>query len=538
MKNHSGKIVGTHSENIRKADGLPNGNPAATFRPVHAGPAVNQPGGQLFDPKKISQLTFGPQKPARKPGDYPGSVKKTFPVMGMSCASCAANIEKILRHEDGVIEASINFAAATLMVEYLPGTVSPAEFKNALQSAGYDLLTGEDPTETESLEEMENKKYRTLRWRTIGAVILSVPVVIIGMFFMNMPYANYIMWALSTPVLLWLGKDFYINAWKQASHRTATMDTLVALSTGVAYLFSVFNTLFPQYWHDQGLHAHVYFEAAAVIVAFILLGRMLEEKAKGNTSAAIRKLMGLQPKNVTIIKSDGQHLKKPVEMVARGDLLLVRPGEKIAVDGIVTDGGSYVDESMLTGEPVPVLKINGDKVFAGTINQKGSFQFRAEKVGAETKLAQIIRLVQEAQGSKAPVQKLVDKIAGIFVPVVIVIALISFGAWMILGGADGFTRGILALVTVLVIACPCALGLATPTALMVGIGKGAEKGILIKDATSLELAGKVNAVVLDKTGTLTEGKPEVTGIDWLPDRETGKRILYSIEKLSDRKSVV
>jgi P-type Cu2+ transporter len=533
MKNQSGKIVGTHSENIRKADGFPTGNPAAPFRPAHAGTLAFQPGSQLFDPKKISQLTFEPEKPARKPGDYPGSVKKTFPVLQMSCASCAANIEKILRHEDGVIEASINFAAATVMVEYLPETIRPAEFKKVLQSAGYDLLTGEDATETESVEEMEDKKYRTLRWRTIGAAILSLPVVIIGMFFMDMPYANYIMWALSTPVLLWLGKDFYINAWKQAKHRTATMDTLVALSTGVAYLFSVFNTLFPQFWHARGLHAHVYFEAAAVIVAFILLGRMLEEKAKGNTSAAIRKLMGLQPKIVTIIKNDGQHLETPIEMVNPGDLLLVRPGEKIAVDGIVSDGGSYVDESMLTGEPVPVLKISGDNVFAGTINQKGSFQFQAEKVGTETRLAQIIRLVQEAQGSKAPVQKLVDKIAGIFVPVVIVIALISFAAWMILGGEDGFTRGILALVTVLVIACPCALGLATPTALMVGIGKGAEKGILIKDATSLELARKVNAVVLDKTGTITEGKPEVTGIAWLPDRETHKQILYSIEKQSE-----
>jgi P-type Cu2+ transporter len=533
MENHSGKIIGNISKSALKAEGKPSGNTPGHFRPIHSGTSAIQPGGPLFDPKKISQLTFGPEKPVRIPGDYPGSVKKTFPVMGMSCASCAASIEKILRHEDGVIEASINFAAATVMVEYLPESVSPAEFKKVLQSSGYDLLTGEDATETESLEEMENKKYRTLRWRTIGAVVLSIPVVIIGMFFMDMPYANLIMWALSTPVLLWLGKDFYINAWKQAAHRTATMDTLVALSTGVAYLFSVFNTLFPQYWHEQGLHAHVYFEAAAVIIAFILLGRMLEEKAKGNTSAAIRKLMGLQPKNVTIIKSDGQHLKTPVEMVARGDLLLVRPGEKIAVDGIVTDGGSYVDESMLTGEPVPGLKINGDKVFAGTINQKGSFQFRAEKVGAETKLAQIIRLVQEAQGSKAPVQKLVDKIAGIFVPVVIVISLISFAAWMILGGADGFTRGILALVTVLVIACPCALGLATPTALMVGIGKGAERGILIKDATSLELAGKVNTVVLDKTGTITEGQPEVAGIAWLPGRETGKRILYSIEKQSE-----
>jgi Cu2+-exporting ATPase len=353
------------------------------------------------------------------------------------------------------------------------------------------------------------------------------------MFFMNMPYANEIMWVFSTPVILWLGRDFYINAWKQAKHRSANMDTLVVLSTGVAYIFSVFNTLFPHFWHERGLHAHVYFEAAAVIIAFILLGKLLEEKAKGNTSSAIKKLMGLQPKTVTIVH-DGEHqMQIPIEQVAIGNTLLVKPGEKIAVDGTVVNGNSYVDESMLSSEPVPVLKNENDKVFAGTINQKGSFQFRADKVGSETMLAQIIKMVQDAQGSKAPVQKLVDKIAGIFVPIVILIAIAAFIVWNVFGGDNAFTQGLLALITVLVIACPCALGLATPTAIMVGVGKGAEKGILIKDAESLELAKKVNAVILDKTGTITEGRPVVTNDFWADENAELKQILYSIEKHSE-----
>jgi len=341
------------------------------------------------------------------------------------------------------------------------------------------------------------------------------------------------MWALTTPVLLFFGRSFYVNAWKQARHRTANMDTLVALSTGVAYLFSVFNMLFPNYWHSRGLHAHVYFEAAAVIVAFILLGKLLEEKAKGNTSAAIKKLMGLQPKRVTVIQSDGTQAEIDIENVHKGVTVLVKPGERIAVDGEVLEGSSYVDESMLSGEPVAVLKQAGDKVFAGTVNQKGSFRFRASKVGAETLLAQIIRTVQDAQGSKAPVQKLVDKIAAVFVPVVMSIALLAFVLWLVLGGENGFTQGLLAMVTVLVIACPCALGLATPTAIMVGVGKGAENGILIKDAQSLELAKKIDAVVLDKTGTITQGKPLVTNMKWNTDESEQKSILLSIEKQSE-----
>ena len=461
------------------------------------------------------------------------TVKNTFPVLGMTCASCAGSAESIVKYEPGVVNASVNFATGNLTVEYLPNMTDAAKLKKAVQSIGYDLLIEDETNQQETLEAIHTQKFQKLKTKTIWAVILSLPVVVIGMFFMDMPYANEIMWSFSTPVVLWLGRDFFINAWKQTKHRSANMDTLVALSTGIAYLFSVFNMLFADFWHQRGLHAHVYFEAAAVIIAFILLGKLLEEKAKGNTSSAIKKLMGLQPKTVIVIQADGTEKQTAIEEVNADDVILVKPGEKIAVDGMVTSGSSYVDESMLSGEPVPVLKNENEKVFAGTINQKGSFQFKAVKVGKETMLAHIIKMVQDAQGSKAPVQKLVDKIAGIFVPVVIGIAILTFILWFVLGGDNGIVQGLLAAVTVLVIACPCALGLATPTAIMVGVGKGAEKGILIKDAESLELAKKVDAIILDKTGTITEGKPEVTGVQWLNNDDATKDILLSIEKQSE-----
>ena len=461
------------------------------------------------------------------------TVKKTYPVLGMTCASCAGSAESMAKYTPGVVSAEVNYGTGNLNVEFLPNITNSEQIRKAVQDGGYDLLLEDESKQQETLEAIHAEKFRKLKNKTIWAVILSLPVVIIGMFFMDMPYGNEIMWAFATPVVLWLGKDFFINAWKQAKHRSANMDTLVALSTGIAYIFSVFNMLFMDFWHQRGLHAHVYFEAAAVIVAFILLGKLLEEKAKGNTSSAIKKLMGLQPKTVIVIEADGTERQKAIEDVNAGDIILVKPGEKIAVDGTVVSGNSYVDESMLSGEPVPVLKKENEKVFAGTINQKGSFQFKAVKVGKETMLAQIIKMVQDAQGSKAPVQKLVDKIAGIFVPVVIGIAILTFILWFFLGGENGVVQGLLAAVTVLVIACPCALGLATPTAIMVGVGKGAENGILIKDAESLELAKKVNAIVLDKTGTITEGRPQVTGIQWLNNDDATKDVLLSIEKQSE-----
>ncbi|WP_454060428.1 heavy metal translocating P-type ATPase [Elizabethkingia ursingii] len=461
------------------------------------------------------------------------TAKGTYPVLGMTCASCAGSAENLVKNEPGVIGASVNFATGNLNVEYLPNMTNTIQLQKAVLSGGYDLLIEDESTQQKTLEAIHTRKFRLLKKKTLWAVLLSIPVVTIGMFFMEMPYANPIMWLFSTPVVLWLGKDFFVNAWKQVKHKSVNMDTLVALSTGIAYIFSVFNILFANFWHQRGLHAHVYFEAASVIIAFILLGKLLEEKAKGNTSSAIKKLMGLQPKNVIIVQTDGTEQQIAIEDVEPGNIILVKPGEKIAVDGIVTSGSSYLDESMLSGEPIPVLKKENEKVFAGTINQKGSFQFKAIKVGKETMLAQIIKMVQDAQGSKAPVQKLVDKIAGIFVPTVISIAILTFILWFVLGGENSIVQGFLAAITVLVIACPCALGLATPTAIMVGVGKGAENGILIKDAESLELAKKINAIVLDKTGTITEGKPQITGIKWYNNDDTTKNILLSIEKKSE-----
>lgn len=460
--------------------------------------------------------------------------QKQFPVTGMTCASCASSVESILQHTAGTVQAAVNFASQTVQLEYVNTITNPELLKTAIQAIGYDLLITDSEDTKQAVAELHNNNLSKLKTKTTRTIALSIPLVIIGMFFMDMPYANYIMWLLSTPVVLWFGRSFFSNAWKQAKHRKANMDTLVALSTGIAYVFSVFNTLFPAFWHQRGLHGHVYFEASAVVIAFILLGKLLEEKAKANTSSAIKKLMGLQPSTVTVVHGD-HTMEIPIAQVKVNDVLLVKPGDKVPVDGWLIEGSSYVDESMITGEPVAVAKQTNDTVFAGTINQKGSFQLIAGKIGSDTLLAGIIRMVEKAQGSKAPVQKLVDKIAGIFVPIVILIALLTFIAWCFLGGENSITQGLLAMVTVLVIACPCALGLATPTAIMVGVGKGAENGILIRDAESLELAHQVNAIVLDKTGTITEGKPTVVDMIWLNGAETAlhKNILFSIEQSSE-----
>ena len=459
--------------------------------------------------------------------------KQTFPVLEMSCAACAARVEKTIASLPGVKDAAVNFAAATVTVEYDPAQVSPESMKQALENEGYGMITDTGKNMTDEADKAQQKRLARLRQRTIWAIVLAIPVAVVGMFFHDMPGANWIMWALATPVVFGLGSDFFVNAWKQLKHHSANMDTLVANSTGIAYLFSMFNMLFPEFWLERGITPHVYFEASSVIIAFILLGRLLEERAKGQTSTAIKKLMGLQPKTVTRIDTDGNAVQTSIDEIVPGDLLLVRPGEKIAVDGTVIDGSSAVDESMLSGEPIPVEKLKGSKVYAGTINLKGSFRFAAAKVGADTVLAQIIRMVQDAQGSKAHVQKLVDRIAAVFVPTVMSIAILAFVIWIIFDPADGFSHGLLALVTVLIIACPCALGLATPTAIMVGIGKGAEHGILIKDAESLEMACKIDSVVLDKTGTVSEGKPRVTDIKWLDDDNSSSSIFLALEKLSE-----
>ena len=460
------------------------------------------------------------------------NIKNTYPVLGMSCASCAARVDKTLNALPGVYQATVNYATAVAQVEYNPEICSDATLQSAVQDAGYDLLvdTGEDAAD--KAEEIRLTRYRKIKRRTVAALLLSLPIMVISMFFEDISSLKYVLWILATPVVFGLGREFYINAWRQLKHGTSNMDTLVAVSTGIAYTFSVFNLLFPVFWLSRGIEPHIYFEAASVIIAFILLGRLLEERAKQNTSTAIKKLIGLQPKTVTIIV-DSDERTVPITAVQKGDTILVKPGERIAVDGVVVTGESYVDESMLNGEPVPLHKQSGEKVFAGTINQKGTFRFIADKIGSDTMLAQIIRMVQDAQGSKAPVQKLVDRIARFFVPAIISISIIAFVAWIFLAPTNGFTNGLLAMVTVLIIACPCALGLATPTAIMVGIGKGAEKGILIKDAQSLEIAQKIDTIILDKTGTITAGHPIVVESLWENGFEHSRKILYSLEKLSE-----
>ncbi len=459
-------------------------------------------------------------------------MKKTeiFPVTGMSCAACAARVGKTLQQQKGVEDANVNYASASVRVTYDTSVCTAEILKTAVQNAGYDLITEEKPGENPA-EEAALKNYRQLVRQTTASVVLAVPVVILSMLFMDSDPVKYVVWALSTVVVFLFGRRFYINAWRQLRHGSANMDTLVASSTGIAYLFSLFNLFFPEFWTSRGMEPHLYFESSAVIIAFILLGRTLEDRAKRKTSTAIRSLMGLQPKTVTIITGSGERTV-PVESTMAGDIILVKPGERIAVDGTVVSGESYVDESMLTGEPLPAFKKSGDAVFAGTVNQKGGFRFRAEKTGQDTMLAQIIRMVQDAQGSKVPVQQLADRISAVFVPVIMAIAVIVFFAWWIFAPEEGLAHGISSMITVLIIACPCALGLATPTAIIVGIGKGAENGILIKDASALETARKVDTIVMDKTGTVTEGHPSLVGLYWRRDTHALRSVLLSMEKLS------
>ena len=452
-----------------------------------------------------------------------------LPVLEMSCAVCANNVENTVKGLPGVEEASVNFAANTLSVKYHPSLITPQKMREAVQEAGYDLVVEvEDPTAVQ--EEMAREHYRKLRRNTIGAWVLSIPLALLGMVFMHTPGGNWIMMALALVIMIVFGRSFYVNGVRHALHGSANMDTLVALSTSIAFLFSFFNTVYPRFWYEKGLEPHVYYEASGVIIAFVLLGKLLEERAKNSTSSAIKSLMGLQPKTARRVR-DGQEEEVSISFLRVGDLVSVRPGEKIPVDGTVSQGSSSVDESMLSGEPIPVVKSQGDRVLAGTINQKGAFLMEATGVGSATVLSQIVQMVQAAQGSKAPVQRIVDKISGIFVPIVVGLAILTFIVWLVVGGSGYFSYALLSAVSVLVIACPCALGLATPTALMVGMGKGAEHHILIKDAFALENLCKVDTVVLDKTGTLTEGVPEVTDSFWIS--EASRDMLYTAEMKSE-----
>ena len=443
---------------------------------------------------------------------------KVLPVLEMSCAVCAGNVESTVQALSGVEKASVNFAAGTLTVTYNPSVITLEVMQAAVQAAGYDLIVeAEDPVAMQ--EEKARMHYKILRRNTIGAWTLSIPLALLGMVFMHVPFGNWIMMVLALAIMIFFGRSFYVNGVRHALKGKANMDTLVALSTSIAFLFSLFNTLCPGFWLGKGLEPHVYYEASGVIIAFVLLGKLMEERAKNSTSSAIKGLMGLQPKTARLV-TDGREEEVPISNLQVGNVVSVRPGEKIPVDGTLLQGSSSVDESMLSGEPIPVEKNAGDRVLAGTINQ--------------TVLAQIVQMVQSAQGSKAPVQRIVDKISGIFVPVVVLLSFLTFVCWLVIGGESYFSYALLSAVSVLVIACPCALGLATPTALMVGMGKGAEQHILIKDAFALENLCKVDTVVLDKTGTLTEGVPVVTDSYWISDDNIRYLdVLYTAEQKSE-----
>lgn len=463
------------------------------------------------------------------------SEKKLLPVSGMSCAACAVNVEKALNKVDGVESANVNFANHTASVSYNSST-NLEKLKRAVQEVGYDLdipadAAGQNEEVYEKVRLMQEEHYQSLSKRSAGAIIVALPVFLLGMFGPDDTWVRYLSMVLTALILGGFGRDFFVNAWKQARHRYANMDTLVAVSTGVAFVFSSINTVFPQFLEERGLTPHVYFEAAAVIVAFVLLGKRLEARATNRTSDAIKGLMELQPDEVVVVDGESERLEA-VENIVIGDLLRVKPGGRVAVDGVVESGQSYVDESMLTGESIPVLKEIGERLVAGTINQKGTLTYRASAVGTDTVLARIVRRVREAQGSKAPVQKMVDRIAGIFVPVVLGISLLTFAIWYFSGIDQAFIHALMASITVLVIACPCALGLATPTAIMAGVGAGAQRGILIRDAESLEKGHRVTDVVLDKTGTITTGLPEVRDA-LIVDSEANWHILEAIESLSE-----
>ncbi len=456
-----------------------------------------------------------------------GSRKASYQVTGMSCASCAARVEKIISKQRGVSQANVNYASATVQIIFDESQCSFELLQKAVGDGGYglvDLNAGIDGAGRGS-------EHSRLVRQTAGAAILSLAMMGIGMIWHGGVASGYAQWAMSSVVLFVFGRRFYANAWKQLLRRASNMDTLVAVGTGIAYLFSVFNLFFPDFWQSRGIVPHLYFETAGMIVAFILAGRLLESRAKHKTTAAIRKLAGMQPKTVTVITSDGEKTID-IDKARPGDKIVVKPGERIAVDGVIIEGDSYVDESMLNGEPLPTAKRTGDNVYAGSVNQHGTFRFLASKTGTDTMLGQIIRMVQDAQGSKAPVQKLVDKVAGIFVPTVIIVSIAVWAAWWLFAGSEGFVRGLHAMMTTLVIACPCALGLATPTALIVGMGKGAESGILIKDATSLEIARKVDTIVLDKTGTVTVGSPSVSDVMWVEGGEAKQSFFAALERAS------
>ena len=492
----------------------------------------------LYQPQLVNPADF--ISTVRKSGYEVGTASIEIPIQGMQCASCVQSIEKALLRKRGITKASVNLATEKARVEYIPSETSLAEIKRAIEQTGYKVLDIPPEDELEDVEMIVRvKEYKKLKRRFFIGLILGL-FIFLGssprLFPWVPPFLNnfFVLWVLATPVQFWIGWQFYKGAWGAFKHRNADMNTLIAVGTSAAYLYSVAATLFPSVFESGGLRPEVYFDTSAMIIVLILFGRLLEARAKGQTSEAIKKLIGLQPKTARV-RRKGQEMDIPVEEVLVGDVIMVRPGEKIPVDGVIIRGKSSVDESMITGESMPVQKEVKDEVIGATINKMGSFEFQATKVGKDTALAQIIKLVQDAQGSKAPIQRLADVIAGYFVPIVISIAILTFIIWFNFGPSPALTFALLNFVAVMIIACPCALGLATPTAVMVGTGKGAESGVLIKGGESLETAHKLNTIVFDKTGTLTKGEPEVTDIMAVNSYEEKEILKYgaSAEKTSE-----
>jgi Cu+-exporting ATPase len=469
--------------------------------------------------QEISQLGYGA-----------ATRKSIFPVSGMTCASCVSRVEQALSEVPGVISVNVNLASEKATVEYIEGTEF-AELRRAVREAGYEL--GPEAATLEDVTTAAQRDIRKVRDRFIVAAVLAAAVMALG-FTTSFTGQPYLLWALATPVQFWSGWRFYRGAWGALRHRTADMNTLIAVGSSAAYFYSAVAVVFPGLFAISGLGTHLYFDTSTAIITLILLGRFLEARAKGQTSAAIKELVGLQPKTALVIR-DGKEVEIPIEDVQIGDTILVRPGQRVPVDGVIREGYSSLDESMITGESLPVDKKVGDEVIGATINKTGSFRFEATKVGKDTTLARIIRLVEEAQGSKAPIQRLADVIASYFVPIVIGIAVITFIIWYFIGPAPALTYAFLNFIAVLIIACPCALGLATPTAIMVGTGRGAEHGILIRSAGALERAHQIDTVLLDKTGTLTRGEPEVTDILAVPSssQEEVLRLAASAEHGSE-----
>lgn len=461
-------------------------------------------------------------------------IQQTYNVEGMTCAACANSIESMLSSVSSVNEVRVNFSDESVYIDFDDSNVSEKKLAKTIQKIGYKLGT---PVAQDSYADIENRinlRFNRLRIKLFIAIAFAIPVFVLSMFFEPVvPWENWLLLILSIPVIFFSGVEFYVNAWKKARHFSTNMDTLVAVGTGIAFLFSLFNTIYPSYLVSQGFEAHVYFETSVVIITLILLGRYWEERSKSRASSAIRELIGLKPDKVIIIR-DGQQIEAKTSSVKQGDHLLVRPGNKIPVDGMVVSGSSYVDESMMTGEPVPARREEKDYVYTGTVNQNGSMTIEAVKTGEETVLSQMIKTVRQAQSQKPAVQRLADKISSYFVPVVIGIAILTFAIWMIWGSEPRFTYAFLTMLSVLIVACPCALGLATPTALMVGIGKGAQNGILIRNADSLEKAHKANILALDKTGTITYGKPVVSEIFTTEHfRQPDNDVIKKIEEKSE-----